>query len=264
MAMDASGRLIDPYGGQRDLDEKVLRHVSDSFSEDPLRVLRVCRFAARYEHLGFSVATETLELMREIVAQGGLQELAANRVWRETERALEEQTPERYFALLSALGGDQTLFGCQFFETALTALHRVAAKHGDALCRWAALIAMATAPQKGPALSVATIPKRFQKVAQQVHLCLSQPPQDAHQALQMLEGLDAFRQGTYFQTVLDILHCVDPLFSARTIARMTQAQTQAMTVRGATFASRGVKGPEIKDAVSKARIAAIEPLFSND
>ncbi|MDC6459995.1 tRNA nucleotidyltransferase [Luminiphilus sp.] len=261
MAMDSSGRLIDPYGGQRDLDEKVLRHVSESFSEDPLRVLRVCRFAARYEHLGFSVATETLKLMREIVAEGGLQELAPNRIWRETERALEEQIPARYFALLSALGGDESLFDCQFSETALTALHRVAAKHGDALYRWAALIAIARAPHETQALPVVTIPKRFQKVSQQVHCYLTRSPQDARQALQMLEELDAFRQGSYFQTVLEVLHCIDPLFSASTVARMAQAQAQALTVRGSKFASRGVKGPEIKDAVSKARIAAIEPLF---
>jgi hypothetical protein len=163
--------------------------------------------------------------------------------------------------LLSALGGDESLFDCQFSETALTALHRVAAKHGDALYRWAALIAIARAPHETRALPVVTIPKRFQKVSQQVHGYLTRSPQDARQALQMLEELDAFRQGSYFQTVLEVLHCIDPLFSASTVARMAQAQAQALTVRGSTFASRGVKGPEIKDAVSKARIAAIEPLF---
>ena len=80
MAEDHRGQLIDPYGGQRDLQAKLLRHVSDAFTEDPLRVLRVARFAARYHHLGFSIAPETLALMSSIAASGELAHLVAERV----------------------------------------------------------------------------------------------------------------------------------------------------------------------------------------
>ncbi|GLQ33379.1 multifunctional CCA addition/repair protein [Litoribrevibacter albus] len=100
MAQDTSGEIIDPYHGQKDLENKLLRHVSEAFSEDPLRVLRVARFAARFHHLGFSVAEETIDLMREISASGELDYLTAERVWKETERALSEQSPWVFFNVL--------------------------------------------------------------------------------------------------------------------------------------------------------------------
>ena len=104
MARSAEGEIIDPYGGQRDLAARVLRHVSEAFVEDPLRVLRTARFAARYAHLGFSVAPETLALMAEIVGQGELAHLPAERVWVEMERALGEANPEVFVEVLRECG----------------------------------------------------------------------------------------------------------------------------------------------------------------
>ncbi len=101
---DENGQIIDPYGGQQDLQDKLLRHVSDAFTEDPLRVLRVARFAARYHHLGFTVAPETLTLMSNIVASGEIQHLVAERVWKETERALCEKSPDIYIQVLRDCG----------------------------------------------------------------------------------------------------------------------------------------------------------------
>jgi tRNA nucleotidyltransferase (CCA-adding enzyme) len=100
MAQSATGAIIDPHGGRRDLAARVLRHISPAFVEDPLRVLRVARFAARFAPLGFTVAPETLELMRAIVASGEMHALVPERVWAETERALAEDRPEVYFACL--------------------------------------------------------------------------------------------------------------------------------------------------------------------
>ena len=104
IAEDSEGRLIDPYNGQRDLDNKILRHVSDAFLEDPLRVLRTARFAARYHHRGFSIASETMDAMRALVGSGEMEHLVAERVWRETQRALGEQTPQVYFQTLRDCG----------------------------------------------------------------------------------------------------------------------------------------------------------------
>ncbi len=109
MAQDAQGNLIDPYGGRRDLEAKVLRHVSDAFVEDPLRVLRTARFAARYAHLGFSVADETLALMAGITAAGELDYLPAERVWAELERALGERSSQVFIETLRACGALQVL-----------------------------------------------------------------------------------------------------------------------------------------------------------
>ena len=100
MAQTKDGSIIDPYNGQRDIKEKKLRHVSGAFSEDPLRVLRVARFAARFAHLGFTIADETIELMRDIAKSGELALLTPERVWQETERALGESQPWVYFQAL--------------------------------------------------------------------------------------------------------------------------------------------------------------------
>ena len=104
MAEDALGQLYDPYGGQRDLEARLLRHVSPAFAEDPLRVLRVARFAARYAPLGFRVADETLALMRQLSESGELQALTAERSWKEISRALMEPRPDVFIQVLRDCG----------------------------------------------------------------------------------------------------------------------------------------------------------------
>ena len=104
MAQGIDGKVIDPFNGQQDLANKILRHVSDAFIEDPLRVLRVARFAARYHHLGFSIAPETLSLMQQIVANQELANLSAERVWLETAKSLEGQNGQVYISVLKEVG----------------------------------------------------------------------------------------------------------------------------------------------------------------
>ncbi|MCJ1886716.1 multifunctional CCA addition/repair protein [Pseudomonas sp. LA21] len=104
MAEDDQGTVVDPYGGQQDLQARLLRHVSPAFAEDPLRVLRVARFAARYAPLGFSVAPETLALMRELSESGELEALTAERSWKEISRALMEPRPDVFIQVLRDCG----------------------------------------------------------------------------------------------------------------------------------------------------------------
>jgi len=104
MAKGDDNVLVDPYGGQRDLEKKVLRHVSPAFAEDPLRVLRVARFAARYHHLGFTIAAETIGLMRQLAISGELEALTPERVWQEIQRALGEKSPRIFFETLRNCG----------------------------------------------------------------------------------------------------------------------------------------------------------------
>jgi tRNA nucleotidyltransferase (CCA-adding enzyme) len=104
MARDGEGRLVDPWGGRRDLEQRLLRHVSDAFVEDPLRVLRTARFAARFAHLGFTVATETLALMADIARGGELAYLPAERIWMELERALATERPGVFVQVLRDCG----------------------------------------------------------------------------------------------------------------------------------------------------------------
>jgi tRNA nucleotidyltransferase (CCA-adding enzyme) len=100
MAKSATGEIVDPYNGQQDLKNRVLRHVSDAFIEDPLRVLRVARFAARYHEFGFTIANETMCLMQKISESGELTSLPAERVWQEMQRSLSEDHPEVFFNVL--------------------------------------------------------------------------------------------------------------------------------------------------------------------
>ncbi|MFJ5469825.1 multifunctional CCA addition/repair protein [Pectobacterium carotovorum] len=110
IARTERGDLIDPYHGRRDLENRLLRHVSDAFSEDPLRVLRVARFAARFAHLGFQIAEETMALMQKMAHEGELAYLTPERVWKETEKALGTSSPDVYFQVLRDCGALAVLF----------------------------------------------------------------------------------------------------------------------------------------------------------
>ncbi len=118
IAMDEHGDIIDPFNGRQDLDNKILRHVSPAFAEDPVRILRVARFHARFAPLGFSIAGETVELMRNMVDNGEVDALVPERVWQETQRALGEKRPRAFFEALRECGAlarvfaeIETLFG---------------------------------------------------------------------------------------------------------------------------------------------------------
>ena len=110
LAQDAEGNIVDPYHGQSDLRQRLLRHVSPAFSEDPLRVLRVARFAARYAHLSFRIADETMTLMRDMTDAGELEHLTPERVWKETEGALGTRNPQVFFQTLRDCGALKVLF----------------------------------------------------------------------------------------------------------------------------------------------------------
>ncbi len=109
IAKDVDGNLVDPFDGIRDIERRILRHVSDAFAEDPVRILRVAKFAARFKSLGFSIAPETLDLMRQMVADGEVDALVPDRVWKETETALRGQSVRTYIEVLRACGALRVL-----------------------------------------------------------------------------------------------------------------------------------------------------------
>lgn len=110
MARDEDGALIDPWGGAQDLERRVLRHVSEAFAEDPVRILRLARFAARFADLGFTVAPETVALMRGMVESGEVDALVPERVWQETHKALTESRPDAFLAVLRDCGALARVF----------------------------------------------------------------------------------------------------------------------------------------------------------
>lgn len=259
MARSAEGELIDPYGGQQDLQARQLRHVSDSFSEDPLRVLRVCRFAARYHHLGFEVADDTMDLMQSMAKSGELAELAPDRIWRETERALSEQNPEVFFRLLHTLGADKAMYPLQLSETAISRLAIAQSRFEDTVRRWAALT--------GGDFSLeppyrAAIPKRYLTTSKLVLSLINHgPPASAEEALALLETLDAFRQGSHSEDALAVVGCIDSEFTSADLSKVRATKRIAEVISGGEFAAQGLKGVDIKQAVRKKRITAAEHLF---
>lgn len=234
-----SGALIDPFGGQRDLRDRTLRHVSPAFVEDPVRVLRLARFAARFAPLGFNVAPETLSLLREIAARGELDALVSERVWQETQRALEMPAPARFFEVLrdaNALPAIfpelHALFGVPQPERwhpeidsgvhTLMVVEQAAKLSDDPVVRFAALthdLGKGTTPpsewprhiaheQRGVALVEGLCDRlRIPNAYRELAVLVSRYHLDAHRVtelrdntlLELLERLDAFRRAARFE-----------------------------------------------------------------
>jgi tRNA nucleotidyltransferase (CCA-adding enzyme) len=264
MARDDDGRLIDPHRGAEDLGEGVLRHVSPAFAEDPVRILRVARFAARF---GFAVAPETQDLMQQMVAAGEVDALVPERVWQEMAKGLMERTPSVMFAVLrdcAALGRvlpqidvlyDQGLEG-----EALQALD-VAAAAGAALeIRFAAL-ARVLEPEAVDALCAklkapANCRDLALLAARHAHAIADAADLDAEELQVLFDAADAWRRPERFRDLADAaLAGVSGAAAAR--ARLRTAHDAALAVDAGAVA-RTQKTPDgIKVAVAQARLAAI-------
>ncbi len=151
IAKTQDGRLVDPYGGQKDIERRVLRHVSEAFSEDPLRVLRVARFAAKLKLFGFNIAPETLNLMRQMVKSGELSALTPERVWQEVVKALNTESPRVFFEVLDSVGGIEVLFPSLF---ALHGVEQPAQYHPEGDVWIHSLMALDAATQLSTEVSV--------------------------------------------------------------------------------------------------------------
>lgn len=244
MAMDDNGHIIDPYHGQEDLKNKCLRHVSPAFVEDPVRVLRVARFAARYYHLGFHLADETRQLIYQMQKQGELRHLVAERVWQEWRRSLEEPNPEQFIKVLRHCGAlaeilpeIDALFGVPASKHyhpevdtgvhTLMVLEQAVAVSNDPLVRFAALVhdlGKAKTPiaqwpkhhlhdERGEAVieqlcQRLRIPNNYRKLAVRVsrlHVNIHCLFElKASTIVRLLEKADAFRQPALFDKLLTV------------------------------------------------------------
>lgn len=168
MAKTEEGTLIDPYGGQEDLKNHILRHVSEAFIEDPVRILRIARFAAR---LNFKIADETLALMKTMVESGEIDALVPERVWKEFERALKEPYPEHFFATLAACGALAKLFPEMDYPGAgMTALKKSKFISSNGIVRFAALLHPLTNTKLTQFAQKYRIPRDYVELAQIVSI----------------------------------------------------------------------------------------------
>lgn len=275
IARGADGRLVDPYGGERDLNERWLRHVSPAFREDPLRVLRVARFAARFAHLGFRVAPETRELMQQMAASGELETLTPERVWQECERALQTASPGVFFEVLADCHAFAPLFPELDRQTpepgvALTALARATRLSEDAAVRLAAFLAALSTPACISALAERLrLPVRYRELATLASRYTDELSRaataDAGTLLLLLEGCDALRRAERFAKLL--LACEAVQHEAAGSApwpaalRLLAAREAAAAVDAAAIAASCSDTRILQTRLREARLAAINALL---
>jgi tRNA nucleotidyltransferase (CCA-adding enzyme) len=289
MAETPEGELIDPYGGAEDLDNGLLRHVSPAFAEDPVRILRVARFAARFAHWGFRVAHQTNALMRQMVQNGEVDHLVPERVWSEFARALETKTPERFFDVLYGCGALARLF------PEIEPLYRQAspARHGhkggafpalrssvaldadpaircaalacdisrgvgedfDSRCL-AAMCARLHAPSAWRDLAMLALQHR-----ERIHSAAALP---AAAKLDLLGDLDAWRRGKRFEDILLVCRAdarlKDDAHSYPPTGVLRAARQAAAAVRIDDLVGTGEDGKTIAGELRQRRIRAIQDI----
>lgn len=295
MVEDENGQVIDPLNARADLDNRILRHISASFSEDPLRVLRVARFAARFHQLGFKIAAETLTLMQDMTQAGDLAELTPERVWQEVEKTLSAANPEVFFQVLKEIGAlavilpelnnlfsltqeissgnriepESGLEQGNIGQQALAQLKQTASLSPDLAIRFAALMQQLDNHQ----VSIKALAKRckvpnehrdlaLQVSAQQhsIHNALSLTPADI---ISVFDQTDAWRKPERFQQIL--LTCstsqanqlVDAYPPTLYLTKMLSA---ACDIAVQPIIAAGFRGPEIKQQLTAQRITALTAL----
>jgi tRNA nucleotidyltransferase (CCA-adding enzyme) len=279
MARDADGQLIDPYGGRADLEARVLRHVSPAFAEDPVRILRVARFAARFAELGFTVAPETMTLMRTMVASGEVSALVSERVWRELEGALATSSPQRCFEVLRDCAAMPVLLpelaDSADAPLALRALQAAAARGAGVAVRWAALLAglpEADVQSLCARLRVPNDPRDLALLSARLSAQGRGAEQNAGDPLRLLtlfEEADALRRPERFAQWLEVLACrrdAAGLAAAETAAlqerlRSALAAAGAVQLDGAEIAA--LRGPQIGALLRERRLAALRAAASH-
>jgi tRNA nucleotidyltransferase (CCA-adding enzyme) len=245
MAKDESGALIDPFHGRKDLEKGVLRHVSEAFAEDPVRILRVARFAARF---GFSVAAETMALMKQMVASGETDYLVPERVWQEFSKGLMEKEPERMFAVLDACGLRQKL---------LPEIRERAGLSGSMAVRFARLAWPLKESEVEALCERLRVPNEVRELA--LLACRNRTALRASRLatpnalLELLKRTDAFRRPERFHELLEVARRDMPIVDT---SRIERALAAALAVDAGAIAAKA-SGAEIPKAIDEAREKAI-------
>jgi tRNA nucleotidyltransferase (CCA-adding enzyme) len=222
--------LIDPYRGQEDLKNKVLRHVSPAFAEDPVRILRVGRFLARFAYLGFTIAPDTMTLMRLMVKGGEVNALVAERVWKELERALGEKNPEKFFEVMEACGALTILFPELSSKLSMPVLQAASSLSNDSAIRFAALMHH-YANGDGKHLSMICnryrVPNAHHELAKLTLLWHARAKEiksfNAEELLNFLYRLDYFRREQRFLDFLTVCSAIYPDFDATWLEQYAKA-----------------------------------------
>jgi tRNA nucleotidyltransferase (CCA-adding enzyme) len=263
--LDSSSQIIDPYGGQADLQARILRHVSPAFTEDPLRVLRVARFAARFFGLGFRVAPETLQLMQEITASGELDHLVAERIWKETERSLSEAHAELFFDVLHDCAALAPIFPelLDNYSSHRDLLQRACAKTDDSVLRLAFCLQHLSADKINALAKRLRLPNHYRDaclvLSEHVQLINAPHVLSAAELMTTLEKLDALRRPQRLEwlcSALQIVHVDDPLS-----AQLRNGLTIVAAVDATLIAEQGISGKALGEALRQARLVQLQDIY---
>ena len=263
IAMDEQGHIVDPYNGVSDLHNKILRHVSLAFREDPLRILRIARFAARYHHLGFKIAPETLILMKEMVDAGEVSYLTPERIWKETEKALSTQHPHIYFQVLNQCGALAVLFPQLILsQNVVDALARSVELTALLTVRFAILCAQMPTKRsvellcqkiKSPTsfLKIAVMVQQYGKAVEDIKQLT------AEQIIHLLNSIDVWRNPQHLEQLIIASHAYckqEPFLQAQ---YLNGAYNVANSVNVQNIIADGFVGKAIYNELQKRRIEAL-------
>lgn len=260
IAQSETGELIDPYHGVQDIERRVLRHVSPAFVEDPVRILRVARFAARFAPLGFKVAEATLGLMQTMVQQGEVDALVSERVWQEFVKALGESVPTEFFQVLQACGALTKIFPElePNIEPVQAALADAAKQTSGAQFRFALMCLPLSSEALQTLCQRLNVPTEFKTLAKRLltHYPTLTTLDSPHGYLNLLEKLDAYRRPAHWQ---NFVCCLEYLHTAASIvARLQQAYAATVDVKAQPFISQGYKGAAIGEKIRQQRLQQIQ------
>ena len=257
IAQGPGGQLTDPFHGQQDIEQRLLRHVSPAFSEDPLRVLRTARFLARYAHLGFTIASDTHTLMREVSQSGELGHLAAERVWIETEKALGEPNPEQYFTTLNECQALATwwpeLAEGETLTAALAEIPSAPETSSPVLAHWryALLVSVLSDEQRDALASRLRLPNAVAQLARHTALtkALLNEPLNGERVLHWLERLDGWRKPAQVAAQLALVSRLAP--ERQAVLRAAWQAAQAVSPQA--LLSEGYRGAALGEALRQHR-----------
>lgn len=266
IAQTEEGELIDPYGGCKDIESRTLRHVSDAFSEDPLRILRVARFAARFSHLGFQIADETRKLCQVMVARGDLNELSAERIFQEMDKALGTDHPEVFFKFLHEICAS-TLIWPELDIGLLELLENSTTSTNNAQ-RYALLFTQTPADKVDYRSHLLRAPRRYRELAvlcsEHLETFLKVRQLDPEQIVEFLRQLDALRRPARFTEFCATCLHVAALRGLECGQKEMWSNFYSI-VSGVSSASvdSSLNGPDIGKAIKNLQIEAVRSDYEN-
>ena len=263
IAQSTSGALIDPYGGQEDLTNRLLRHVSPAFSEDPVRILRLARFAAQLPN--FSVHHDTLTLMNTMVDDGEIDALVPERVWKECEKALNATQPSRFFEVIESCNANQKLWP----ELSLSIhnhldFNQACATFSSPILRFALLVFHLSPAQLRQFITHYKIPNNYKEIATLLHRCYPDydqlNPESASEIVDFIKATDALRRPERFADLITLCCFIT---NKSHVERLNQGLQYLTSLDISALQQQGLSGKELGDAIYQQQIQLIHDMIHN-